>query len=80
MKMVCVNSRLSYPVGILTIGKIYESIEDNLLIEKYVNLGYGNFYLIKDDFKNINCFYEKRFVSLKQFRKQKINKIYESVR
>jgi len=72
MKMVCVkpiNSKL-------TLGKIYD-VEDSAIRDK-INTN-KDYFLVTDDSGFRLGYYAHRFVSLKEYRKQKINKIYESV-
>ena len=66
-KVVCINiDDLIYSGVKLTLYKIYNVVNTNETV---------NTVSIKDDNDNIKGLYQSRFISLKEYRKQKINEI-----
>ena len=75
MRVVCVDTGDMEKIdsfnphrGKLTFGKIYD-VEDSAI---------KGFYLVEDDCSMVLGYLVSRFISLKEYIKQKINKIYES--
>jgi len=70
MKIVCINNEYTYELSgnfdNLTVGEIYKSV--NYLTADY---------LIHDDNGELIWFDKKRFISLKEYRKLKLDKINE---
>jgi hypothetical protein len=74
MKVVCIDNKVdfSYSPLTLTIGKIYDVIDFGSIDPQYKNL---SVYGLKND-NHIVCHYFKvRFISLKEYRKQKLEKL-----
>jgi len=76
MKIVCINNKdtSKYSSGNLTVGKTYESLsigDINTLPDVIIHC------LIYDDNGGLNWFAENRFISLKDYRKEKLDKINE---
>ena len=59
-----------YDIVYLTIGNIYTIIEEK-------DFQYQDSVYIKNDMGNIMLWWGSRFISLKEYRKQKLNKIYD---
>ena len=75
MKVVCINNGLPISKTIvdrkaLTIGKIYEVLDSDILVE--FDTGH---YEIKNDFNDNKNYNKHLFVTLEQWRNQQLNKL-----
>ena len=69
-KVVCVKKGGN---NFVTIGKIYEVLEEGSFLNYYK--GAEEIYLVRNDIGNLNCYSVDKFIPLSEWREQQINKI-----
>lgn len=67
MKVICINE---YKLNKITVGKIYETIEEKL----NTNIGF-NYYLILNDVGRITYVNRDNFLTISENRNKKLNEI-----
>jgi hypothetical protein len=77
MKLICINNKDFYIEGSLTIGKEYKvEKEDPCALNPTGD--FNNYIFVKSDLEKYLYFNKNRFVTIKEYRKLKLQKINES--